>query len=315
MKNRSALILLLALSVHPFVTGNEWNYEVLLKKAKNKTMKGSVQGVDFMYVINLDQRPEKYLFVKKQFSRFGICPYRFSAVNGWELSPEVMGNLGLTVKKKVRRDLKGTYYAYDEKAGLKEHHIPLSKSCRPCLSHCMSRGAAGIVLSHLSVIKDAYDSGFNRVWIMEDDIEILGDIKEIESLIKEVNRSLKDWDILYTDIDTKSNNGTQRASYGMAYRPDLVSMYSKKSTLVKRTRLTKNLTLLGNRFGAYSYIINRAGMKKVLEYFKKHYMFFPYDMELIYINGLKQVALTFNLVSTKTNSPSDNGGPNYLNKK
>ncbi|NEU35462.1 hypothetical protein GN156_32935 [bacterium LRH843] len=53
-------------------------------------------------------------------------------------------------------------------------------------------------------------------------------------------------------------------------------------------------------------------MKKILRFFKEHHLFLPYDMELIYIDGLKQLALRENLVTTKINSPSDNGGPNYL---
>lgn len=287
----------------------------LLKKPKQKAMKGHIDYVDFLYVINLDQRPEKFAFVTKQFAKFHIKPYRFSAVNGWELPAEVMGALGLNCNKRVPKKLMGTYYEYNDREGLKEKHISMYKASRPCLSHCMSRGAVGIVLSHLSVIQDAFDSGFRRVWIMEDDIEILGDIRTIPKLIKETDRALPEgWDILYTDIDTKSNTGQQKPAFGMAFRPDLVPMYSKKSALVQRKSLTKSLTLLGNRFGAYSYILNRSGMKKILNYFKEHHMFFPYDMELIYIEGLKQVALTYNLVSTKINSPSDNGGPNYLSK-
>ena len=40
-------------------------------------------------------------------------------------------------------------------------------------SLALSRGAIGIILSHLSVLQDAYDAGYETIWVMEDDVEVL----------------------------------------------------------------------------------------------------------------------------------------------
>jgi GR25 family glycosyltransferase involved in LPS biosynthesis len=306
------LLMIAGVFIASFIFGGDWNFQKLLKPCHNKHYENKINGIDFIYVINLDQRPEKYAYVQEQFSRYNIEPYRFSAVNGWELAENEVMALGITTPRKTKKGLMGTFYENIPGLGLKEQHVLLAKADRPCLSHCMSRGAVGIVLSHLSVIQDAYDSGFERVWIIEDDIEILDNIKKLTNFIVESNRLMKNkWDVLYTDIDTKTNAGTQKPVYGMAIRPDMMNRYMKRRAIVTRKFLSKNITKLGNRFGAYSYLINRSGMKKILKFFKEHHMFLPYDMELVYVPDLVQLSLRFNLVSTKINSPSDNGGPNY----
>jgi len=50
----------------------------------------------------------------------------------------------------------------------------------------MSRGAIGIILSHLSVLQDAYDAGYETIWVMEDDIELLGNPHSVSDLISEL---------------------------------------------------------------------------------------------------------------------------------
>jgi hypothetical protein len=43
----------------------------------------SLRNIDFIYMINLDQRPEKWKLSVDQLAPYGITPCRFSAVNGW----------------------------------------------------------------------------------------------------------------------------------------------------------------------------------------------------------------------------------------
>src|SRR5437868_12063325 len=56
------------------------------KKALGKSDIHKMKNIDFIYMINLDERPEKFEKSVQQLHPFGIYPYRFSAVNGWELS-------------------------------------------------------------------------------------------------------------------------------------------------------------------------------------------------------------------------------------
>ena len=72
------------------------------KKASNKTNKHTMRGVDFIYMINLDQRPEKFDKCVQQLHPFNIYPYRFSAVNGWELTLETVNSIGVKYEPSYR---------------------------------------------------------------------------------------------------------------------------------------------------------------------------------------------------------------------
>ena len=58
-------------------------------------------------------------------------------------------------------------------------------------------------------------------------------------------------------------------------------------------------------------IVRRSGMQKLLQFFKKHNIFLPYDMDFIMPDDIQLFSVIHDIVSTKPNSPSDNGGPNY----
>ncbi len=82
-----------------------------LKKPTDKFCVHSLKGIDFIYVINLDQRPEKFALCSLQLNAFGIQPYRFSAVNGWELSLEAISHVGIKYEPWITHDHWGTYYS------------------------------------------------------------------------------------------------------------------------------------------------------------------------------------------------------------
>ena len=63
------------------------------KKALGKSDIHRMKNIDFIYMINLDQRPEKFEKCINQLHPFGIYPYRFSAVNGWELTIEAINDV------------------------------------------------------------------------------------------------------------------------------------------------------------------------------------------------------------------------------
>jgi GR25 family glycosyltransferase involved in LPS biosynthesis len=48
----------------------------------------TLKQIDYIYVINLDERPEKWRATVMELAPYGIVPERFSAVNGWKLSPQ-----------------------------------------------------------------------------------------------------------------------------------------------------------------------------------------------------------------------------------
>lgn len=278
--------------------------------AQDKSGNHSMKGIDFIYTINLNQRPEKFENCTKQLTPFGIHPYRFSAVNGWELSLETINDVGVHYDPSMKKGMWGTSYLIEDKG--KEFHEIMHIKDRTYFCHCTSRGAIGIVLSHLSVLNDAYTSGYERVWIMEDDIEILRDPRLICSSIEELDTLVgKDgWDFLYTDQDTRDNNtGQYVPCLGYAPRPDMTPQNTDR--YVKRTAISSNLMQIGARYGAYSMIVQRSGMKKILDFYKDHNMFLPYDMDLFTPHNVKHFCIIDSIISHKPGSPTDNGEPRY----
>lgn len=114
-----------------------------------------IEGIDFIYVINLDQRPSKFEETQSQLISYSIDPYRFSAVNGWELSHHDLNQLGFIPNKSEQTPLMGTTYPTSD---FSAHHEKIGKKEVCYFSHCMSRGAIGIVLSHCSVLAHALEN-------------------------------------------------------------------------------------------------------------------------------------------------------------
>lgn len=276
-----------------------------LKSIGPKTDHHRIRNIDFIYMINLDQRPEKYEKSIAQLSSYRVFPYRFSAVNGWELTYEQIQDVGLKYSPSMKKGIFGTYYDKE----LNSHHEMISVKDRIYFCHCMARGPVGIVLSHMSIIKDAYDSGYDTIWVMEDDIQVIQDPNILSDLIEELDNVLGEnsWDILFTDKDTKSNSGRYVPCLGVAARPDL--SFTNK---VARRSIGRKFERIQARYGAYSMIIRRRGMEKLLKFYEKYPIFLPWDMDFVYPQGIRLYCVKDDVVSTRINAESDNGSPNYL---
>ena len=90
MKFKILTLLVLLISTFGFA-----NFENHLKKVENKSDQNRMRNIDFIYLINLDERPEKLAKSLYQLNTYGIYPCRFSAVNGWKLSLETIHDVGL----------------------------------------------------------------------------------------------------------------------------------------------------------------------------------------------------------------------------
>ncbi|HEV8051122.1 MAG TPA: glycosyltransferase family 25 protein [Parachlamydiaceae bacterium] len=267
-----------------------------------------IRNIDFIYMINLDQRPEKYDHTMEELAPFGISPYRFSAVNGWELSLEDINQIGIKYEPWMRADLMGTCYLPEED-GIARHeimHVPE----RNYFCHCMSRGAIGIALSHLSILQDAYNNGYETIWVLEDDIEVIKDPHLLSDLIEKLDRQVgrKGWDFLFTDQDTKSQNGSYVPCTAAALKPTFNPINPDK--FQERIDISQDFRKIGARYGAYSVIVSRSGMKKMLE-FTKNGIFLPYDMEYTLPDNIQMYNVRDDIVSTQPQAFSDNGAPNY----
>ena len=283
-----------------------------LKKISDKSEGHSLRNIDFIYMINLDERPEKYASAFQRLSVWDVVPYRFSAVNGWDLSLESLNELGIKFGPWMMEGKWGTCY-------LPEHngmalHEEMCVSGRNYFSHCMSRGAVGIVLSHLSILQDAYDSGYETIWVMEDDIIVVRDPHVLSDLVEELDAIVgkKGWDILFTDQDTMGNDGKRVPCTSYAYRPNFTPSHTQRFANVYA--VSPNLRRIGARYGAYSMIVRRSGMKKILDFFNNYQIYLPYDMEYTQPDDIRLFTVMNDVVSTEINAVSDNGAPNYKNE-
>lgn len=265
-------------------------------------------GIDFIYMINLDERPEKFAESKRQLAPYKIVPYRFSAVNGWKLSLEDIGKLALRVEPWMKNSIMGTRYPLD--LGGQPLHEMLQPG-KSYFSHCMTRGAIGIVLSQLSILEDAYRSGYKTIWVMEDDIEVIKNPNNLPKYIRQLDALVgkNNWDILFTDPDTKNRDGNYVPCLGYAKRPN----FSPKNPdrFLVRKKISPIFSKINARYGTYSAIIKRSAIKKIRRFFKKYGVFLPYDMEFYLPENINLYTLNFDVVSTLPKALSDNGVPNY----
>lgn len=286
--------------------------EDYFKKMGDKSGNHSMRNIDFIYMINLDERPEKFERSSAKLAPFGIYPCRFSAVNGWRLSLAALNDLGVTYGPWMSSGGWGTYYPVDG-TGEPQHEV-VQQYGRTYFSHCMSRGAIGIVLSHLSVLQDAFDAGYETIWVMEDDVDIVRDPRVLSDLIDELDDLVghSGWDILFTDRDTKNNNNQYVNCSAYAWRPNFVPANPTKC--LEKEVISPDFRRVGVRFGAYSMIVRRSGMEKLLDFFKCFQIFLPYDMDFTLPFDMRFYTVLDDVVAPQINAPSDNGAPNYLKR-
>ncbi len=297
----------------PLDLSPETELEYYFKRAEGKSDVHSMGNIDFIYVINLDERPEKFQHTIDELKPYGITPYRFSAVNGWNLGVESLNHLGVKFGPWMSSGIMGTSYLLQDEG--KPSHEMIHVPGKTYFSHCMSRGAIGIVLSHLSILQDAFDSGYETIWVMEDDIEVKRDPRLLVEMIDKLDELVgkNGWDVLFTDQDTKTQDGTYVPCSAYAPRPNFTPPNPYKFQI--KEDISPDFRRLGARYGAYSMIVRRSGMKKLLDFFKQYSIFLPYDMDFTQPPGISFFNVRDDVVSTQPRALSDNGAPNYKSKE
>ena len=282
------------------------------KPVLQKKYTPQIRGIDFTYTINLDERPEKFAHCIKELAPYGIEPYRFSAVNGWHLTLDTIDDVGVVYNPAI---MEGGQWvsSFLPDFTKKPYNSLMDLPGRTYFGHCSSPGVIGILLSHLSILQDAYDSGYTTIWVMEDDIQVLKDPHLISDRIDELDATVGPggWDILFTDKDTKDQEGNYIECKGYAWRPNFTPKHPLR--FAKREQVGSFIKT-GARYGAYSMILRRSAIEKLLYYFKKHNLFLPYDMDFYLISNIQMYTVSEDIVSTLPRALSDNGAPNFLNR-
>ncbi|HSW72093.1 MAG TPA: glycosyltransferase family 25 protein [Chlamydiales bacterium] len=301
-------------NVRPLPKPAPSNIEQFFKKAEGKSDQHKIKGIDYLYMINLDERPEKFLVSTGELQLYGINPYRFSAVNGWKLPTSILSQLGAQFLPGTLQDaFLGSYYL--EIDGKEYMHTELiQENGTAYFMRGLSKGAIGIILSHLSILQDALDLGYETIWVMEDDVEVVKNPTILSDLIEELDHLDPQWDILFTDTDTKNTKGEHVACRALAARPN-VEVPPLSHFLQNFYPVSTNLSRTGMRYGAYSMILRRSGIKKILEYYKRYRLFIPYDMDYWLISDIRMYHPNWDIISHRAGAASDNGDPNYKKKE
>jgi GR25 family glycosyltransferase involved in LPS biosynthesis len=285
----------------------------LFRNVVHKPKEHAFEEIDYIYMINLDERPEKFSKAAEGLQLYGIQPYRFSAVNGWDLSLKAIETAGVKFPPNTLKDqFMGSIYHEIEGVKYRSNEF-IQEDGRTYFSMGLSQGSIGIVLSHLSVLQDALDSGFRTIWVMEDDVEVVDDPRQIPELIRSLDSLVPDWDILFTDVDTKDATGKRVPCRALAARPNFC-METLQGFFNKFASLSPDFARIGMRYGAYSMILRRSAMEKILHHFKSYGIFLPYDMDFWLVPNLKMISVTRDIVSHAPGAATDNNYPNYKKK-
>lgn len=296
------------LLLFPFLTFGG-GLEDHLKKVGEKPKHHQIKNIDFIYMINLDQRPEKWELSNRQLNPYGIFPYRFSAVNGWELSLEAINEIGLKFDSSMRGGDFGTSFLPEN--NFEASHDFIEKIGQVYFYHRTSLGAIGITLSHLSVLYDALQSNYETIWVMEDDIEVLSDPRQIPELIEKLDLLVGkgNWDVLFTDRNVPIEGGRELSFPIEAKKPNFQP--EKMDQYYIKEQISEDFIKIGARLGAYSMILRKSGIEKIYNFISSHAIFYPYDRDYYLPPGIKLYTVVENVVSHLVHGLSDNRKRSY----
>jgi GR25 family glycosyltransferase involved in LPS biosynthesis len=282
-----------------------------IKTDHNDTKKYSMKNIDFIYMINLDTRPEKFKKSLKLLKKYSITPYRFSAINGNLLSVKEIESFGIkSFPDMLNQGSLGNIYSTTSLNKIETITKKIENDGHVYFCSVMKPGAFGCLLSHLSILKDAFLKNYETIWIMEDDIDIIKNPHIISELITDLDSTVgkENWDILYTDKDTRYSDGKPAVPQlsdinCILNRPDIKILDTE--TLLKRKLIGNNFVKIKARYGTYSMILRRSGIIKILSFYQNYKIFNTYDGEFIYIQDLNTFTSNKNIVGHELIRVSD----------
>jgi len=228
-----------------------------------------LKNIDCIYVLNLDERSEKWHYTNSILAKYGITYNRFSGITGWKFTDEEWAEI-----KKL----------YSNKCNLQ-------------------KGKVGCILSHLSIIQDAYDRGFENIWILQDDIDILRDPKLIDEYVDQLSEIDPKWDLLYTDLDMRQYENPEKPLKALCItgatrdnqKPHSESWY------LQRYNINEDFQRIRLRYGFHSVILSRRSMEKILYYFKHVELQTCFDIDVDFVPEINQYGLRDPIIVNSSN--------------
>lgn len=215
--------------------------------------------VNAIYLLNLDSRTDRLAYMNDIFKKYEIQAIRVSAIKG------------SSIPENVIRDLTGRYYTKNLFQRYKSRDL---------------HAAIGCLLGHLSILQNAFEKNFQIIWVLEDDIKVVGDISQIPGLLCKLFDLDPDWDIFYTDVPKRAD---------VICPPHFPPLYSNKDS--QKEKIGDYFNLIRWRHGTYSMIISRKGIIKILNYFQNFDIYGPIDNDLHFIRGIREYSVQADIVT------------------
>ena len=264
---------------------------------KHKLGSSGMRQIDYIYLINLDQRPERWVKCLNQLIPYDICPERFPGIYGWSISPVELNGMALTFQPGMWTGPESVmHFPLHEDGTPRWAWLSEAFYGRGCFSGWTVKGTIGCSLSHFSVLKDAYDCGYKTVWVLEDDFVIHSDPHQLSDLIEELDGLVgaDGWDVLYTDYSVLSADGEIPAFY---WRPDMP--YRNVKFLAEHQDLGEHFIKIGSRMRLHSTIYSRSGIERIVHFYQTRGNFLPFDCEIALIPGIRLFTLKQDIVSVR----------------
>ncbi len=241
-----------------FIPNSTCDLNPFLRPITEASKPSGLNGIDYIYLINLKERPLKLARMEQLFSENGLIVNHFYAINGWKLEPNEQGRevtkFGNTYKNAPNR--------------------------------WVSWGGIGCYLSHLSIIKNAYEKNFNSIWIMEDDLIFHVKPEVVCEMLKKVNEIDPEWDIFYTDSNNRDATGRFRIGSHPIIPP--IHLDNKGRAYCNNVEvINDDFAKIRARGGTYSMILSKRGIKKIYETLSKLPILTPYDDVLPFLDDVR----------------------------
>ena len=264
---------------------------------------GSIAGIDCVYLINLDRRPDRLQESMEKLQTYNIHPLRFSAIDGTNCSFQALQEMGIVYTQNM---LGGRWSkTLTEEGKLKYVWLDTSSFNQQIFSEWMTLGAIGCALSHIAVLKEAYRAGYETIWVLEDDILIKKNPHMLSNYIKKLDiLTDRNWDLLYTDYDELGQKPRDASAiHWWMWRPDYP--FFSTDALAARNFVSQDFIQIGWRERTHSYILRRSGIRKILDHFKNHKFYLPIDHEIAFAQDLQQFMVRHSVVSYNKLTSSD----------
>jgi len=264
------------------------------KKALHKISElHCISGIDYIYCINAKKDLKRFKTLKKEFGEYDIVPYRFDAVDPTRLSYKTLFNIGYN----TARGTNGTLATLAMKSGknviLQQYPMTMPRSTY--FHQQLTLRDIAHNLNYFSCIFDAYKSKYKSIWIMTDDATILVNPNILTGYLIKLDMKHPGWDVLYTDKDSRDPRSISFAEIAHPIRPDIE--FDSEENYKAREGTAGCIRRVGLRTGAESFLLSKRGINKIVQYYKKHGFFIPFEVELQIIPDLKAYYIHDEVVS------------------